>query len=802
MGWLVVVAHRTAVRLRRARQRRHSVESRSPSKATRSPDVSWQEAVTILHDELDRLPARHRQVLLLCYLEGKSRDEAASELGWTNQAVKGALERGRDRLRGRLQKRGIALSAGLLTTLTESGAAVCPATLVARTVQQATGAARWPSASATIAAVAATKSKFAVGLAVAAGLLVGVLQLAPPREAAAEPPAIKAKPLDLKPKNLPPATVGEVAVWGRVVGPDGKPVAGANLFVRDGERPKPIPQGATKADGSFAFTVPAQAGFHYRYVIAMAPALGCDWAKIPAFGSGKEVVLKLPEDVPIAGRLVDLEGKPVAGAAIRLESIDASASDNLDEFLKAFANRSGHEASVYLLDKRLLEGDPLAALFHATSDVDGRFTIRGIGRDRVPGFIIVSKAHAQSAFRVVTRPGYKDRSGQPKHRFSVVGPDFTLILAPGKEVTGIVRNAETKMPLGGVRVAVRFVAEAEFLRRWHHVETTTDLAGRYSLRGLEAGKSSVVLFDAEPGRGYLHAYSEAPKPNDFGPSSLDMSLRRGVVVEGRVTDKETGKPIRANLWYRPLETNDFLAKTPGYEWLPFGAEAHDDTTQTDADGRYKLSVLPGPGLLHFQTHDLNPTVYPTTRLDPKDGDRGVYGPVLPTMLNIIVFKTVGRGGHYGPESLNAYRVIDPRPGVTSIRADVALWAGHTRKLKILDPGQTVGRFGCHGPVADGRLYSGRDGHHRTGARSRNAAHSHGPTRRAQALRSGDHERFRLGSQRSAITADRDRDRAIRGSGRETARRTVHHRAELPGPPERHALEFGANVSQSSARHRD
>src|SRR5438477_439630 len=68
------------------------------------PDLSWREAVTILHEELDRLPDSYRLPLLLCYLEAQSREEAAKSLGWQPGSVKGRLERGRRLLAGRLAR--------------------------------------------------------------------------------------------------------------------------------------------------------------------------------------------------------------------------------------------------------------------------------------------------------------------------------------------------------------------------------------------------------------------------------------------------------------------------------------------------------------------------------------------------------------------------------------------------------------------------------------------------------------------------------------------------------------------------
>src|SRR5262249_3480736 len=123
-GWLYGTAHRIAANARR-RQARHSgppVDPESMS-ADAPPDLGWREACAILHEELDRLPDRFRLPLLLCYLEGKSREEAARELGWSGGSVKGRLERGREMLRQRLTARGVTLSAGLLS------AAVVPQTL-------------------------------------------------------------------------------------------------------------------------------------------------------------------------------------------------------------------------------------------------------------------------------------------------------------------------------------------------------------------------------------------------------------------------------------------------------------------------------------------------------------------------------------------------------------------------------------------------------------------------------------------------------------------------------------------------
>ncbi len=76
----------------------------------RAPD----DAEHLLHEEVNRLPERFRKPVVLCYLEGLTSEQAASLLGWPVGTVRSRLARARDRLRGRLVRRGVALSAGLL----------------------------------------------------------------------------------------------------------------------------------------------------------------------------------------------------------------------------------------------------------------------------------------------------------------------------------------------------------------------------------------------------------------------------------------------------------------------------------------------------------------------------------------------------------------------------------------------------------------------------------------------------------------------------------------------------------------
>jgi RNA polymerase sigma factor (sigma-70 family) len=105
--WLYGVARRVASRLRRRRR----TESLPPDLQRRSADHDPAEVdqLSALHDEIQRLPEKYRLPILLCCVGEESYDDAARKLGWPVGTVHGRLSRGRDLLRGRLGRRGIAI---------------------------------------------------------------------------------------------------------------------------------------------------------------------------------------------------------------------------------------------------------------------------------------------------------------------------------------------------------------------------------------------------------------------------------------------------------------------------------------------------------------------------------------------------------------------------------------------------------------------------------------------------------------------------------------------------------------------
>jgi RNA polymerase sigma factor (sigma-70 family) len=131
--WLYGVARRTAAKARGRTARRRLREGPIvdlPVAASEEPDAAD------LRRVLSRLPEKYRAPFVLCYLEGKSNEEAARALGCPRGTVQSRLAWARQRLRGRLTRRGLALSSGLLASALAADARAVPA-LFGQTMVQA-----------------------------------------------------------------------------------------------------------------------------------------------------------------------------------------------------------------------------------------------------------------------------------------------------------------------------------------------------------------------------------------------------------------------------------------------------------------------------------------------------------------------------------------------------------------------------------------------------------------------------------------------------------------------------------------
>jgi RNA polymerase sigma factor (sigma-70 family) len=239
-GWLFGIARRVGLAARRHEDRRsRRAGGVSPlitvgnqgADTPRSPD--FDDLLRALDEELSALPDDCRAALVACFLDERTQDEAACQLGWSLSTLRRRLDRGKELLRARLTRRGVTLAAGLFAAgLARSASAAVPVRLLDAT----TPAAGSPLAAALAAEAARGLFTAKVVLAVAAGvavavggLAVAVADRARPAEAAPPVPQFVAAPIPQERKPW-------AAVTGRVVYPG------------DGPLPKPrlVPVGMIK----------------------------------------------------------------------------------------------------------------------------------------------------------------------------------------------------------------------------------------------------------------------------------------------------------------------------------------------------------------------------------------------------------------------------------------------------------------------------------------------------------------------------------------------------------------------------
>ena len=132
-SWLYAVAYRTSLEARAVNARRRTREKQvheMPHPEIMPPEVSdWR---PWLDQELNRLPEQYRAVIVACDLEGRSRKEAARQLGIAEGTLSSRLARGRRLLAKRLAPHGLSLSGAALAAAVCEGAASAqvPAVLV------------------------------------------------------------------------------------------------------------------------------------------------------------------------------------------------------------------------------------------------------------------------------------------------------------------------------------------------------------------------------------------------------------------------------------------------------------------------------------------------------------------------------------------------------------------------------------------------------------------------------------------------------------------------------------------------
>ena len=150
-NWLYGVAYRTALEARKAAAKRRAKEAHVTPRLETPLDNHDDELAhlrPLLDQELTRTPDKLRSILVLCDLEGRTRKEAAQQLGLPDGTVASRLSRARAVLAKRLSRRGVSLASGIIAAIVaqEAASAATPLALVSSTIKAATAFAAGPAA--------------------------------------------------------------------------------------------------------------------------------------------------------------------------------------------------------------------------------------------------------------------------------------------------------------------------------------------------------------------------------------------------------------------------------------------------------------------------------------------------------------------------------------------------------------------------------------------------------------------------------------------------------------------------------
>ena len=398
--------------------------------------------------------------------------------------------------------------------------------------------------------------------------------------AAGQEPVRQAGKPDLQEAAKPAETTvkpgpGRMFVTGRVLDPNGKPVFGASVVVHArilfaGPKPPPagrsqIPLGDTRTDhaGRFRLDMPrTTAARHSNFgAIALAPGFGPGWLRLDADAADPSAdITLLPEQV-VHGRLFDVQGKPVPGVRLSVQSIRRAGRAERAQPLGGFAG------VFYSLEKVV---DIPAWPRPVTTDAEGRYTVRGLGRDLEASFSVHDPRFALQSITVQANEATESKPA-------------TAALIPAQTIIGRVTYADTGKGVPRARLEVRSSTGANVVRVSFF---ETDAEGRFRINPPVANRVYGITAFPPEGQPYLIAVNRLEWPKGVLERTLDLALPRGVLVHGKVTEHGTGNPVAGAT----------VAFVPRGRRNGAGQDA-SIVIETEPDGSFGLGVKPAPRYL-------------------------------------------------------------------------------------------------------------------------------------------------------------------------------------------------------------
>lgn len=748
-SWLHGVAHRVALRARRDAARRQARDRQASAMAQTTQRVSektWSDVQAALSAEIERLPAKFKAPLVLCHLEGKSMAEAAEQLGWKAGTVSGRLTQARKLLEKGLARHGLSLATVLMTAAIshDAASAAIPAQAAEAAVRAAMLIAAGQGPAPAISAKAAvlvqgvlrtmlttnvklTLIAMALGAALfGSGVLTGLMDVrgGPPNPEAAREAVAELGPVeDQQPaEDAKEADAGHFN--GKVIGADGKPLSGARVFIvpfhGDNKEAGPI-RARTDADGRFAFdaadmTYTALDNLPARregLVIAAADGHAPDWFHSwgHATGSGlhthwdpvKGAPLNLQlakDDVPIRGRILDPEGRPLGDARVKLTRLQIPKGRDLNAYLDVVTKGNALLLSIDY-ERELHRPHLLPGLIaEAQTDADGRFKLSGLGRDRLASLSVSAPGFVETHVTVMTRDG-PDVDIFPingKATSVIHGANFTVKLRQGRTIEGVVRDRDTREPIAGMWIGLgraKYPRDGVFFHR-----TATDAKGRFKITGVDP---SLPDWQAPNGKPYLIAESAPGLPflsaGAFveGETPALIECPRGIPFRLKLVD-EQGQPVKAEVTYYDVLPNPHAP-------TGFGSPCYTPLSRAarNADGTYAGFVIPGPGAVFVETPGR--WDYRPAHVDPK----AFFAPGRTEWTSQEWITTYGTsdmlsisGGMAYQNDYAAIVLVNPPPDSKPLELSATVVKDKPRLVSLVDPdGKPV--VGAQTRIAQGQL---------------------------------------------------------------------------------------------------
>jgi RNA polymerase sigma factor (sigma-70 family) len=755
-------ANRLARNAKRAAARRRNYEAKAATRPSINPanEMLWREVRALLDEEIARLPEKYRSVFVLCLLEELSQAEAGRRLGLKERTVSHRLAEARKRLSLRLARRGVELTAVLAASkLTAASASALPPGLTAISIKAAMATATGDNLAGVVSAavaeivqseMAASKVKMAVVVLLVASMLTGAglwehlgldaPALAPSAFRAPETPVEKhtqpippaqsaAKPKE--PNNTPNEKDQKVEIAGTVVDPDGKPFPRANIYFlarlrtmqTEPERDFAQVRAIADANGRFRFGVyrnqvqvseNEETYFgHNTHPNAVVTAVGAGhgpgWTAIHKIDEAGHLTLKLArDDVPIRGRVVNLEGQPIQGVKVRVMLVMPMRTESLLPWLVAQHIQRNDRSVIWQYQGAVIYPEAAGLEKAVATDAEGRFQLRGIGRERVAELRFEGPTIETRTVSVLTRPA-------PTFEVQWRSPDLTLkdvyhgatfdhVAAPTVPIIGTVRDKDTGKPLAGIIIQT----DSDWDPTASYLRTVTDKDGHYRLVGLPKKPSWVIRAYSGPvqrDEHYRFAYSLPKKPSwtirentgtdqcyvrlgkkvrsgiGLDPVRADFEMKRGVLIHGRVTDKTSGQPVQAEIQYHLFSDNRTYVEGAG-NW----EEGGPISTRTGEDGSFSLVGLPGRGIVAAKAWSAKTGLYIVAAGADRIKGANQDG-IFPTYPFVCV-----------PTDNHSLQEINPGKDAASLLCSVFLDRGKTVTGTVVDPeGKSLTGVRMEGP---------------------------------------------------------------------------------------------------------